>query len=149
MATMMVLAATAGCTEEGNGNGDSEPVTFILAAPFVDARDSVSGEVYDATMDVNKVWPSDAEAGWTQVSVVIKDAFGSLLLSDTPVSKDSGMYSDTVEVWYVDEAGDGKLVDAGDAIKITGMDESYQGARVQVLHRGDVAASLALPTDFP
>jgi len=148
MAMAMVLAATAGCVEE-NGDGEVGKVTILLASPFVDARDTVSGEVYDATMDVNKITPSDTEVGWTQVTISIKDAFGSLLLADTPVSKDTGMYSDSVEVWYLDEAGGRAVADAGDAIMVTGMDQSYQGGLVEVFYRGMKAADSKLPTTFP
>ena len=145
MAMVMVLAVTTGCIDE-NGNGGTGKVTLVLAMPFVDARDTVSGEVYDATMDISKVMPSDADVGWTQVTVVAHAALGSVLLTETPLSKDTGMYSDSVEAWYVDEAGGRNKADAGDAIMVTGMDQPYQGGFVQVLSRGELVASSSCDT---
>jgi hypothetical protein len=104
--------------------------------------------VWDATMDITRVTPSDAQARWTSLTVVIKAVDGSVLLLETPLSKDSGTYGSAVEAWYVDDAGGRGTADVGDAVKVTSMDQSYQGATVQLIHRGTLAGSVLLPIAF-
>jgi hypothetical protein len=71
-----------------------------------------------------------------------------VLLPDTPVSKDGGLYGAAVEVWYDDDTGDAGTIDAGDGLKVTGMDRTYQGGLVIIYHRGSLATSVELPIIF-
>ena len=140
-----------GCLDgdEGDGNGNgSGSVTISLKQPFMESRSTGSENVWDATMDITKIFPREEEVGWVHVTVIIKDASGSVLLQDTPVSADSGFYGSAVEVWYVDDVGDANAADVGDAIKVTTMDQSFQGGTVLVYFRGSRAASANLPLAF-
>lgn len=145
VATLMVL--TTGCISEEDGDWNG-PATFSLEQPFMESRSTNAGNVWDATMDITKVLPADEDVDWVHVTVVIKDAFGSVLLPDTPVSKDGGFYGSAVEVWFVDDVGNANAADAGDAIKVTTMDQSYQGGLVIVNFMGSRAAAANLPLAF-
>ena len=59
------------------------------------------------------------------------------------------MYGNAVEVWYVDESGGRNTADVGDAVKVTSMDQSYQGASVLLYHREERVADATLPIVFP
>lgn len=146
---ILLQALAVGCIseDEGDGNG-SGSVTISLKQPFMESRSTGSENVWDATMDITRILPSGEEVRWVHVTVVIKDAYGSVLLPDTPVSKDSGFYGSAVEVWYVDDVGGANTADVGDAIKVTTMDQSFQGGVVIVDFRGSRAASANLPLAF-
>ena len=133
---------------------DDERLTVNLASPSVSQR-MISGEPYwDAVLNINKVTPRDEDVPWLSISVVIKSNNGGLLLSNTPVSLDiEGGYDGTsdgivfVEVWFV--AINPKRLSAGDAIKITGMTQNFEGGLVQILQKGRIIGDTQLPTDFP
>jgi hypothetical protein len=147
-ALIVLVLPLSGCIDGGNGV-EEEKLTINLSMPFVEPRDPGSGTVWDATLDIYKVTPRGTEPKWTSLTMIIKGASGSVLLQATPLSKDSGLYGSAVEVWYVDEVGDASTADEGDAFKVTSMDETYEGAHIEVLHRGDRVADIVLPTDFP
>lgn len=144
---VLLPCLAAGCISDDGGNGTG-PVTIFLEQPFMESRSTNAGNVWDATMDITKVLPADEEVDWVHVTVLIKDAFGSVLLPDTPVSKDGGLYGSAVEVWFVDDVGDANAADVGDAIKVTTMDQSYQGGLVIVNFMGSRAAAANLPLTF-
>jgi len=106
---------------------------------------------WDALININKLTPKDEKVQWTEVRISIKDASGSILDPASVVLQDgSAAYDPTpvVEFWYVDIQADGK-VGAGDSIKITGMDTTYEGGMVQILKAGKIIGDTKLPTDFP
>jgi hypothetical protein len=138
-----------GCTDDGDGNGGNGPTVVInLSFPSVESGDPGTGLVYNATMEINKITPKDAVTKWTSLTVVIKDSMGSVLVQETPLSKDNGIYGSTVELWYVEEVGDETTADAGDKIMVTGMADTYEGAMLEILDRGERASSITFPTDF-
>jgi hypothetical protein len=146
LAIVALVLPLSGCLEDEGGY--EGPFTILLAQPFMEARSEVGGNVWDATLDLNKITPPTEELRWTSLNILIKDPAGSVLLQETPLSKDSGLYGSAVEVWYVDEAGGRQTADTGDAFKITSMDQTYQGGVVQVMYRGKQAASVSLPIVF-
>ena len=142
---ILIPAIAAGCLTSDEETG---PTTFSLTAPNVTSRETNFGTVWDAVWTINKVTSDEDNVRWTHVTVTIKDSTGSVLLQDTPVSKDSGFYGSAVEVWYNDNSGDANTVDEGDGFKVTGMSRSYQGGVVQFSYRGSLAASSSLPIIF-
>jgi hypothetical protein len=129
-------------------------VTLNLASPSVQSREISNVTHWDAVININKMTPNDANVMWISLVVVIKSADGSVLLTQTVPLPDGGSYDDAsngwvdVEIWYVDTDSD-MFVDAGDAMKITGMDDTYEGALVDLTYLGNRAGSVTLPTDFP
>jgi hypothetical protein len=150
IAIVALLLPLSGCVSDDGNGGDEGKITMILATPSTAPRDTGSETVWDSELAVNKITPKDSTVKWSSVSIVIKRYDGSVLLLDTPVSEDSGLYGSAVEVWYMDSTGERTQADAGDKLLITGMDDGeYEGATVQVLYKGTLIAQSVLPTDFP
>jgi hypothetical protein len=146
---VVLLVPLSGCVTN-DGNDDEQKLTLTMGTPSVAPRNDGSQTVWDAELAINKITPKDAEAKWATVSMVIKRHDGSVLLQVTPVSTDSGMYGSAVEVWYMDTTGGRNVADAGDKLKVTGMSDSeYEGATIQILHRGTLIGSSVMPTNFP
>ena len=127
----------------------------ILSAPKVTQRQISNVTVWDAALDINTVRPSDFEPNWSYVRIKITSRDGMTLLSivgldpDDPHSYDdaSNGWVD-VEAWYIDKNSN-TLLDEGDTIKLTGMDDRYQGSTVEVLRAGEQIGTLTLPLNFP
>jgi hypothetical protein len=148
MVTIVVI--TAGCTTPSDMQEEEEKLTLTLSNPSVEPRDTGTTTVYDCSMFIQKITPRDMTVKWSELSIVIKSHDGSVLISKTTPSEDTGSYSETVEVWYSDEAGDRENADTGDELVISGMSkQDYQGAQVEVVRKGDRVASVILPTNFP
>ena len=149
LVTVIVLSLS-GCYSPEYGP-EEERITLAIASPFVEPRNTGTAMLHDATLDIMKITPKDSTVKWSNVKVLIKGADGSVLLPATPVIvEDTGTYGGTVEVWYHDEAGDRKKVDAGDSILITGMEAAeYEGAWVEITRLGERIGAVSLPTDFP
>jgi hypothetical protein len=150
--TIMLALSFAGCVDDDgddDGNGDEvdwEHLTINLSSPSVGARDNV----WDANISVNKVTPNGTRVPWAELSITIKDGTsGSVLLGPVTPLPWAGTYGSEVEVWYVDMAGDATILEAGDYIYITGMDDTYEGAHITLEGGGHVLASTVLTTDFP
>jgi hypothetical protein len=149
LAAVFWMGFTGIITEEPIGM-----ITVNIASPNVQQR-LVSDVVhYDAVLNINKITPRDTLVFWTSVEMIIKAADGSVLMTRTvPLPDDPTMYDDAangwveVEVWFIDVSSD-IFVDAGDALKITGMDERYEGSYVEITYKGDRIGSITLPTDF-
>jgi hypothetical protein len=149
VALVALLLPLSGCIDDGTYD-DEDKITFALQMAQVTPRDTGSERVWDAELGIMKITPKGSEVKWSSVSVLIKGSDGSVLLQETPVSTDSGTYGSAVEVWYMDSTGGRNQADAGDKLKVTGMDAGdYEGAYVEVMHRGERVASTPLPTDFP
>jgi hypothetical protein len=142
---IVIPSFAAGCISGGDENG---PTTLSLSVPDMDKRPTNAGDVWDVTFDILKVTTDEADVRWVHMTVMIKDSSGSVLLQETPLSKDSGFYGSAVEAWYVERGGDANAADEGDAIKITGMSRMYQVGQVTVRYRGATAATATLPLIF-
>lgn len=150
IAVIVVLVSFSGCLDDPDDGNEEEKITINLGVPSVSPRHTGTEMLHDAEWDVNKVTPKDTKAKWSDFSAVIKAANGSVLLPSTPLTEDTGTYGSNVEVWFSDSTGGRDTMDAGDAIVVTGMDAtSYEGATIQVIHKGNLAGSSVLPTDFP
>lgn len=147
-AVVTVLLPISGCVD--TEDKDEVDVTVLTASPSLVPRNTGTGEVHDATLVVNKVTPRDVTVKWSDISVVIKAADGSVLLPMTSVKEDTSTYGAAVEVWYSDTTGKRDRLDAGDEILITGMEASvYEGGWVYVFHEDNRVSDTTLPTDFP
>ncbi len=128
-----------------------DPVV-VMSAPQVTPRQLGNNTVWDATLEIVRVRPSDIR--WDDLTIYIESRGGTVLLDEMIVGLDDPtQYDDAadgwvdVQLWYVESPSDGSL-DAGEAIRITGMDERYQGSTVELLL--DLPVSwVNLPLNFP
>ena len=139
------LLPMSGCT--GPGGSDEEKITLSLASPSVSKRDTE--ELWDADIAINKITPKDSTLKWSNIKVVIKDSFGSVLLPLTSVSQNTGTYGSTIEVWYIPLEAGASGVSPGEVIKLTGMDDGYEGAYVTIFNKDTQVGDSMLPTNFP
>jgi hypothetical protein len=135
---------------------ESDKTTVTLANPSV-RSETRTNPCWDVTLNVQKITPKDVKVKWTELRVIIKSDSGSILnTASTVAADDDTLYNDpagtgpaVVQFWFVEvTTGDDKL-DAGDGIKITGMDNTYEGADVEFTKGGERIASATLPTNFP
>ena len=161
VAITVVLAAVLWLMVSGMiSTGNESKTTVNLASPQVNqmTRGVALYTCWDATLNVNKITPSDVKVLWTELKVSIKSASGSILLNQRSPNPDAGysIVAGTVEIWYVETGGNTQL-NAGDAIKITGMGNgvlpvvgnSYEGALVQFYKGGQLIGASTMPTNFP
>jgi hypothetical protein len=138
---------------------ESDKTTVTLANPSVQSMAAGvdrTTDCWDVTLNVQKITPKDVKVKWSELRVIVKSESGSVLDPSSPVAADTGAYTgdDLVsaviqEFWYVEvTTGDDKL-DAGDGVKITGMDLTYEGASIEFTKGGERIASATLPTNFP
>jgi len=140
------LLPMSGCTTPIDGN-DEEKIVMQMGSPVTVKRDSV--DIWDATSSINKITPKNSVVKWSDISLIIMDFSGSVLLMNTKPSADTGSYGDSIEVWYVDSTGEGNAADPGDEVKLTGMDDGYQGATIEIDYKGRLVGDMRLTTNFP
>ena len=156
VAITVVLAAVLWLMVSGMiSTSDEDKITVNLASPNVQQRTAGATQIWDATLNINKMTPKDEKVLWTEVKVIIKASSGSILDTATvPLLDGSVAYDDdaaggvTVEFWYV-ETGANTQMNAGDAIKITGMADTYEGATLELTKAGERIGSATMPTNFP
>ena len=133
-----------------------EKVTVNLATPNI-MRQEINGQPYwEAVLNINKITPRDEAVIWRDVRMVIKSSNGSVILPLTGLNADDALAYDRgtdgqvdLQVWFVETTPGTSRMDAGDAMKITGMTADFEGAFVQVLRDGERIGSITLPTNFP
>jgi hypothetical protein len=148
---LMVIATYDGCS---CAEVEEEKMSVYLGNPFVvDGQDN-GGPHWDVTIDVYKIRPKDKRAIWTDVRIIIKSASGevlvpaSILEPDAPSEYDDGLHSPIeVQFWFIDSDGD-NTVDAGDAVKITGISPEFGGAWVILTRAGEQVSAITLPTEL-
>lgn len=124
-------------------------VTITLSSPTV-WQMTRTVTCWDAEMNVDAVNPAGVQVPWADLRVSVISTHTTVLLSETALAKDEGAYSDpaTPEAWFSDVT-DAGWVQQGDAIRLTGMDASWEGATVSLMLDGELVVSIRLPTDFP
>jgi len=147
VSALTLIVPLGGCIDAPDGD-DTEGLALTLSAPVLDGRTVDQESVWDVTLTVVGVANLTATPRWVELSVVVTSVTGTELLPGTPLSRDEGLYGYTVEVWYRDDGGSGDIADIADAIRVTSMTQGYQGATVDVMWRGSVVASAALPSIF-
>jgi flagellin-like protein len=151
VAITVVLAAVLWLMVSGMiSTEESDKTTVTLANPSVKSETRTTA-CWDVTLNIQKITPKDVKVKWTELRIIVKGEDGSVLNQATTPAVDAGVYVDpaAVEFWFVEvTAGDDKL-DAGDGIKITGMDVTYEGAYIEMTKGGERIASATLPTNFP
>lgn len=132
-----------------------ERLTLNLAAPAVTQREIANVTIWDLTIEVNLVTPRDTMVLWAGVEIFIFSREGVDLQTGMPlVPDDPSNYDDAtngwidVEGWYIETSLD-LFIDEGEAIKVTGMDDRYEGSTLEIVSMGDVVGTIRLPTDFP
>jgi hypothetical protein len=143
---MVISFSGCGCYSE-----DEEKVTVNLSISSVEERTVTDGTCWDATLDVNKITPRGEKVIWREVRIIIKGADGNVLDPAINLELDEpSLYHEIItkpQFWYVD-TDDNNRMDAGDQIKITGLDMRYEGALVYPIKAGEQIGSITLPSDF-
>ena len=133
------------------------PVQTVIdmQVPRVDQRQISNVTVWDATLEIDTITPRSGEVWWDNLQVSVQSREGEDLFTyHRPLIDDPRSYDDAangwvdVQVWYV-SMEDSSLVSQGDIIKITGMDERYQGGTIYIREKGSETVILTLPLDFP
>ena len=165
VAITVVLAAVLWLMVSGMiTDTDEQKTTVNIASPNVSSfqidPDGTPGTgdeytVFDAVLNINKITPKDDKVNWIDVRIIVKSSTGSVFQSETTPVADTNPTTydrdDTggidVEFWYVETGGDVKM-SAGDAIKLTGMPDTWEGATIILKKSGEQIGSIKLPTDF-
>lgn len=127
------------------------PVPVVnISTPYVRMRDADGTTVWDVVLSIIKITPEDAEVQWEDVRMRVFNESGTLILHPQSLEEDPGdsSYGPTPETWYIETMGN-TTMDAGDSVKLTGMDTTYEGSRVDLFLYGEKIGSMTLPTEFP
>ena len=163
---VVVVVAWAMTSSDDGGGGppyeeDIGKITVNFASPSVQKFDRASSGppaiyVWDAVLNINKITPKEERVLWTEVRILVKSDVGSVLQTATSMSPDgSATYDDDdggyidVEFWFVETTSGDTKMSAGDAIKITGMPSTWEGATIEITKAGERIGSISLPTNFP
>ncbi|NIP33368.1 MAG: hypothetical protein GWN18_00440 [Thermoplasmata archaeon] len=151
---LMLLVPMAGCEDGSNVSDEQYQTTeedyivITLAAPVIYKRTGDAGDVWDSTLDITDINPNTALVKWIEVHVSVKGADGSVLMTATIPSQDSGLYGTEPEMWYQEISGNAERANVGDALRITSMSKDFEGATVQITRQGEVLATATLPGTF-
>ncbi len=154
LVAILLVAPLTGCvtSEDDPFDQDDDQVTgdiiMTVSPPDVNKVTREAGDVWDANMDILRIDPDTARVKWIELSITVKTWDGSLALTATQPSKDSGLYGTSPEVWYQEAAGDEELATAGDVIRITSMDQTFEGGKVLLVRAGEVLGTADLPDVF-
>jgi hypothetical protein len=140
-------------TYTGCGCGE-EATTVAIEHQELTQRPVSDDVVWDETMRVRKVTPKDDKIIWADAGVIIKGSDGNVLVYDLSILPDDpALYDDgssvpvEVQIWFVEMDGNERM-GSGDLIKITGLDERYEGAQVILIKAGEWIGSITLPSQF-
>ena len=151
---IVLLVPLSGCEEDATVSDEQyqtteeEYIVVTLASPVVHGRTGDAGDAWDATVDITDINPNTAMVRWIEVHVSVKGADGSVLVTATVPSHDGGLYGTEPEVWYQEVSGDPDRASVGDALRVTSMDRTFEGATLQVTRQGEVLATATLPGTF-
>lgn len=148
VAILSTVLPLTGCIDDP-GNVPDKLLVVALDTPEITRRDGLVGPVWDAAMPIVQRTPSSARARWADLQVVVRATSGSVLVVATTPVADTGYYDTSAEVWYREAEGRADGADVGDVLLITTMDRSYEGAQVEVLHKGERVGSIPLLGPFP
>ena len=137
------------------------PFVFVATgAPRITGRTTNATCLWDAEIQIEGVDPATTAIPWSEIGLDVHsmDAVTgkwTTLLSRTPlpaVRPNVTRASGPPLAWYSSPGGDGALM-AGDTIHIEGMNESFQGSEVELVHMVDGNGwdlkRLTLPASFP
>ena len=158
VAIVVVLAAVVYIVVSGMLQfEDEDKVSMTMNFPDVEgkARGATPTYVWDVSLEVTKVIPSEYKLVWTDVYISIKSSNGSVLQTSSKLLADNPALYDNndadgidVEFWYIETSASNLIVSGGDSIKITGMDVSYEGCTIQFNKAGELIGMVELPTNF-
>lgn len=151
---VLVVLPLSGCeedntiTDEQYQTTEEEYIIITLAAPVVNKRATGSGDVWDVTLDITDINPNTAMVPWIEVRVSVKGADGSMLVTATVPSQDNGLPGTEPEAWFQEISGNTERASVGDALRVTSMDRTFEGATFQVTRQGEVLATATIPSTF-
>ena len=149
VAITVVLAAVLWLMVSGMiSTSEEDKITVNFASPTVQQKTRVI-TCWDATININKITPKEEKVLWTEVRILVKASGGSVLNTTTALVSDATPYHNYTEFWYVETTAGDDQMSAGDAIKVTGMSDLYEGATVEITKAGERIGSTTLPTNFP
>jgi hypothetical protein len=129
-------------------------IVINLAYPDVTGRTIDGTACWYAVLNINKLTPSRAIVNWSDLRIKAIQSTGSVLVHPSALAPDTGAYDEDgsdgidVELWYVETTGN-EEVGAGDAFKLTGLPQYYEGATLEFYLFGDLVGSVTLPPNFP
>jgi len=132
-------------------------VAVNVSSPSVQPRMVGTTLCYDVTFNINKITPRDTQILWVDLSFTAYSASNAVLVEKSSLLPDpgeGGYDSDpsdglSVEVWYISATGGGAHMNAGDALRMTGLDLAFEDATVELWLAGHLIAKAVLPTNFP
>lgn len=133
-----VICSMLVATQYDIDDGSQERITVTFLNPHFQGYFPYSNVTFFIVMfEILNITPVDSELPWSKVTITIKDYRGRLLhrsmtlRADDPAAYDSSPPI-SVEVWYVETTPNDKNLSIGDAIKITGVIDEYEGATVEI-----------------
>ena len=158
VAIVIVLAAIAWIMVSGMVEGpDEEMITVTLERPDIEmqSRGATPTMVWDGTIEILDIAPDHKKVAWSELRILVKSQNGSLLqavtnltANDPPAYDSDDSDGISVQFWFVETTSGDTQMNAIDAIKLTGMGLSYEGASVDIMRKGEIIGSFSLPTWF-
>lgn len=146
---LAVAMLAAGCIDPG----DPAPPKAYLSVSHLESRTVNNTTVWDCTFNVTRVTPEDVKLSWAGVKVAVKSRQGALILpADVPGSY-QGQSTPSPKAYRVEGAGSWLTLDAGDAVRLASIDESFLEASLELEYRDSegscLLVSARLPSTFP
>ena len=130
---------------------DEPPKKWSLDEPEIMYRSIGADHFLDVTASVKGVEPEGDPGLWPETRITIVHANGTVILYDwrlqpnDPSEYDNGTYRDVyIEAWYISRDNSAR-VKPGDSIKITGLTEQHEAARVKVHVAEYLVAEFSIP----
>ena len=136
---------------------DDDRVSISMTHPEIKSgsRGASPTLVWDVNIDITKVTPEGQKLHWDRLFIDIRSSNGSVLLPKSPLNPDDPAIYDNddsdgidVEFWFMETMAGDTVISGGDAIKVTGMDLTYEGATIQLTKANDVVGRVTLGTNF-
>jgi hypothetical protein len=127
---------------------DNEPTEFSFQINATNRRDSNESVQWDITYNISNVKPRPLyESGlWREFGLRIQLKDGTYAYQYARFSTFPGNYSTSPAFYSLEE--DHLKVVVGDSFMLSGLDRSYEGAKIQFIHIDEVMGTFRLPNSF-
>jgi hypothetical protein len=128
---------------------DYEPTEFYFEVDSVEKHLSNGSTRWNASVRITDVSPREypRDSGlWREFGLKIKLRDGTNAYEYAKISTFDGNLTDTPSFFVTID--DSCKVDVGDTLVLSGLDESYEGAKVQFIHCDEIWGTFYLPKTF-